>query len=225
MSDERGRQVRVSVLGPASIAGCGELQRRDRTVLGVLLLRRGHYVRMDEIAFAIWGDNPPASYRKVVQGSIVRLRRALGAGLVRTVADGYQIGVGESLLVDVDDFERGVEAARADLGSGRAARAAERAKAALALWRGTAFVDLEEWPPAEAERMRLESARDSAVDIMLEGMLQAGHGCGGGRRCTTICCGEPLSRTEVVDLGQSAVREWTPRGGARRPWTSARDSS
>ncbi len=156
------------------VAGDDGLQLRDRTVLGVLVVWRGRVVTVDRIAFALWGDERPASYRKVIQGSIVRLRRLLGPDGIRTVADGYQLGA-DALMIDSDEFEQQVTAARADLDEGRAQRAARTARSALAMWHGPPLAELDDWPPAEAERSRLQAVRDSTVDLLLEARLQAGH--------------------------------------------------
>lgn len=82
--DGRSRGCSVAVLGPMLVAGREGLQLRDRTVLGVLVVRDGTAVTVDEIAYALWGEEPPASYRKVIQGSVMRLRREMGDESIRT---------------------------------------------------------------------------------------------------------------------------------------------
>src|SRR5689334_16911593 len=70
----------VSVLGPLRVdADGGTLGRRDRVVLAALSLRPGEAVSAERLADALWPDGVPASWNKVVQGCVVRLRRALGA--------------------------------------------------------------------------------------------------------------------------------------------------
>ena len=73
------RNVGIEVLGPLTIDGDAlDLSRRDRVVVGALAACRGEPVSMDQFADALWGDGPPASWRKLVQGCVMRLRKLLG---------------------------------------------------------------------------------------------------------------------------------------------------
>lgn len=134
------------------VGGRQDLQLRDRTVLGVLVVRRCIPVTVDEIGFALWCDDPPASFRKVIQGSIMRLRRVLGAEAIHTVDDGYQLAV-DAAGVDACAFERSIGAARDQLTAGHAERAAREARGALMRWRGEPLAELDGWVTAEAERV------------------------------------------------------------------------
>ena len=76
--------MRVSVLGPLVVdGGRASLSRRDRVVLTALAMREGEVVSGEQLADALWGDEVPPSWNKVVQGCIVRLRKAFGPGLDR----------------------------------------------------------------------------------------------------------------------------------------------
>ena len=70
--------MEITVLGPLTVDGNGNLGRRDRVVLAVLASRPGRQVTADTLADALWGDAPPASATKNLQGCVVRLRRLLG---------------------------------------------------------------------------------------------------------------------------------------------------
>ncbi|MFZ2501459.1 MAG: BTAD domain-containing putative transcriptional regulator [Nocardioides sp.] len=164
----------ITVLGPTGVAGRDELQPRDRAVLGVLVVHRRATVPAEGIGRALWGDDPPASYRKVVQGAVVRLRRALGESAIVTEAGGYRLELPDDAL-DSTSFENRVSRARESFAVGWADRAARESSEALALWRGTPFVDLGDWPPAEAEATRLEGLLEAARDLYLEAMLAAGR--------------------------------------------------
>lgn len=172
--EKHSRPCSIAVLGPMLVAGREGLQLRDRTVLGVLVARNGITVTVDEIAYALWGEGGPASHRKVIQGSVMRLRRELGEASIRTVDAGYRLAV-DPATVDVHLFERAIVTARERLASGYADRAAREVRDALVLWRGTPFVELDEWTDAEAERVRLGALRDGAVDLLLDAMVRAGH--------------------------------------------------
>ena len=74
----------IAVLGPLKVDGdASALGPRDRVVLAVLALRPGEVVGPDGLADALWGDEPPASWSKVVQGCVMRVRKLLGAARSR----------------------------------------------------------------------------------------------------------------------------------------------
>jgi DNA-binding SARP family transcriptional activator len=166
--------VWITVLGPTGVAGRDELQPRDRTVLGVLVVMRRATVTVEGIGHALWGDDPPGSYRKVVQGAVVRLRRALSEDAIVTEAGGYRLAVPDDAL-DSTSFENRVGGARESLALGWADRAARESSEAMALWRGSPFADLGDWPPAAAEATRLQGLLEAARDLHLEAMLAAGR--------------------------------------------------
>ena len=136
------------------VRGAADLQLRDRTVLGVLVVRAGTAVTTDELGDALWGDGPPASYRKIIQSSVVRLRRRLGPEAISTTSGGYRLDLGRD-EVDAHCFAAKIASARSLLDDGYAARAMFQVGEALALWRGAPLPELEDWPPAEAEARRL----------------------------------------------------------------------
>ena len=51
------------------------LGRRDRAVLTALAVSPGEALSADQLAEVLWPDEPPASWAKVVQGCVVRLRK------------------------------------------------------------------------------------------------------------------------------------------------------
>src|SRR3954469_24152201 len=96
--DALGRPVHsqrmgIAVLGPLLIDGNTNLGRRDRVVLSALAVRPGEPLRLDQLVDALWGDRPPASAAKVVQGCIVRLRKELGSAAIVTGPSGYGVAV------------------------------------------------------------------------------------------------------------------------------------
>ena len=102
--DSRG--VGVSVLGPLEVDGLTrELGRRDRVVLSALVVADGEPVSTEALADALWGDAPPASWPKVVQGCVVRLRKLLGGAAIESGDFGYRLALTEFEL-DSARFER-----------------------------------------------------------------------------------------------------------------------
>lgn len=166
--------VDITVLGPLTVAGSGHLSPRDRVVLAALAVRAGQPVSTDRLADALWHDTPPASAAKVVQGCVVRLRKVLGSDAIETLAHGYRLAVPAD-DVDAHRFEGLVARSRELLTLGEADRAAYLATQALALWRGPAFSELEEWAPATHEARRLDELRLEAEELRVESLLRVGR--------------------------------------------------
>lgn len=163
----------IAVLGPVRVEDAA-LGPRDRVVLAALAVGRGDTLRADQLADALWGDVPPASWAKVVQGCVVRLRKTLGATTIVTEPDGYR------LVLPVDDvdaqrFEHLVSRAHELLTLGEPERAAHLVAEALALWRGPALADLDRWSPGRIEAARLDELRLDAQEVLVEATLRAGR--------------------------------------------------
>ena len=69
------------------------------------MARAGRPVSSDQLADAVWGDRPPASAAKNIQGCIVRLRKLLGQDAIVTSSHGYRLDVAAD-EVDAWRFER-----------------------------------------------------------------------------------------------------------------------
>jgi len=151
--------VQVRALGPLLVGDPpSTLSRRDRVVLAALAARPGVPLSRDDIAEALWGGHPPATWTKVIQGSVVRLRQALGRDAVDLGPDGYWLRLADAEL-DVTVFEKLFARGRRLADVGEPARAIAAYDDALALWRGRPFPDLDDWPAGQDEVRRLESLR------------------------------------------------------------------
>jgi len=167
-------RVGITVLGPLTVDGSGRLGSRDRVVLEALASRLGQPVRADELIDALWSDHPPASSAKNLQSCVVRLRKALGPEAIATSAHGYALMVPPD-RVDARRFEERVERARELLTIGEADRVAFLLEQALALWRGPAFPDLQDWPPAQHEAGRLDVVRQEAEEMYVDALMRSGR--------------------------------------------------
>ena len=74
--------MELRILGPFEV--CDESGQaiklpggRERALLAVLLLRRGEVVSVDALVDALWGEQPPSTAAKAVQGYVSHLRRLL----------------------------------------------------------------------------------------------------------------------------------------------------
>src|SRR3954447_16054338 len=135
---------------------------RQRSVLAILLLHRGETVSVDRIVDLMWGERPPATAVKTVQVYVSHLRRALAEDVVVTSRGGYALAV-DAERVDALRFERLVEEGRAALSGDEPARAAERLRVALAIWRGPALGDLAYERFAQDAAARLEELRAASI--------------------------------------------------------------
>jgi predicted ATPase/DNA-binding SARP family transcriptional activator len=179
-------ELAFRVLGPLEVDAGGERLRlggaRQRAALAVLLVSANEPVSTDRLIDALWGEHPPGTAKTALHGYITQLRRVLEPGrrkraagevLVTTPA-GYVLQVADGAF-DRDRFERLAGEGREALSAGRATRAVELCRAALALWRGPALAEFayEAWAQAEAER--LEELRLTCLEEGIEADLRLGH--------------------------------------------------
>ncbi|WP_063734693.1 AfsR/SARP family transcriptional regulator [Streptomyces sp. RTd22] len=160
-----------------------------RMLLAVLLCHANRTVPAERLLDELWGeDQAPQSAAKLLQTYVSRLRQSLGdtsGGALITDKQGYKAH-GYRLVVEAADFdahrfEQLVEEGRRGLDreaeSPSPARAAERLREALVMWRGTPFADVPPTPSVEAETTRLGELRLQAVDARIDADLRCGrHG-------------------------------------------------
>src|SRR3954464_12367861 len=91
---------------------------KRRALLALLLLNANEVVSADRLIDDLWGETPPATAAKSVQGHVSQLRKALrhngggpGDELVLTHGNGYVLRV-EPGELDVDRFERSLDEAQ-----------------------------------------------------------------------------------------------------------------
>lgn len=143
-------------------------------MLGALAVSGDQVLSSEAIADALWGDDPPKSAAKVVQGAIVRLRRALGADSIETTSDGYRLLL-DGDTIDTHLFERLVERGRELAAVHEPERAARAYMQALSLWRGAPLPDLQDWDPGRAEAARLTEIRRSVEEELVEVRMASGR--------------------------------------------------
>jgi WD40 repeat protein/DNA-binding SARP family transcriptional activator len=147
---------------------------KQRTVLATLLLHPNRVVPAEDLIDQVWGENPPNTARKTLQGYVTHLRRALGPDRLEWRAPGYVLRVQPHEL-DAARFESLVQEARA--ANGRPDQAAALYRRALEQWRGPAFGDLGGDGVLAAEAHRLEELRLEALEGRIAADLDAGrHG-------------------------------------------------
>ncbi|WP_037973539.1 AfsR/SARP family transcriptional regulator [Streptomyces sp. NRRL WC-3742] len=142
---------------------------RLRALLTALALRQGRPVPADVLADEVWEAEPPQDASAALQTLVGRLRRTIGRDEVGSGPAGYWL---TSSATDLAEFQRlGTEGRRA-LEAGDHALAAERLRAALALWRGPALADL---PDRSGPAARLEAQREEARRHRITADLELGR--------------------------------------------------
>lgn len=134
-------------------------------------------VSRDRLIEELWGPDAAATTGHALNVNVARLRKALGAdGAARLLsrAPGYVLCV-EPGELDLDQFEALVQEGREAAGTGDHERAAERMRAADALWRGRPLADLEFEPFARLDVERLQERRLCAVEDRIDAELTLGH--------------------------------------------------
>jgi DNA-binding SARP family transcriptional activator/basic membrane lipoprotein Med (substrate-binding protein (PBP1-ABC) superfamily) len=150
--------------------------RRQRAVLGALLLRAGEVVPDERLVDEIWADSPPASAAHTLEAYVSRLRQLLsphGVDLERR-GGGYRIRLGRAVL-DSRLFEALVEEAARATADGDDARAAAVAKEALGLWHGPVLSGVALHLGGRAEAERLDELRSRALELRVDADLALGR--------------------------------------------------
>jgi DNA-binding SARP family transcriptional activator len=172
----RAPELKVRVLGPLELLSNGDDVRlggpKQRVVLALLAAEVGKPVSVDTLIDGVWGDEPTTGARSTLQTYVSNLRAAIGDVIVRD-GGGYRL-VADPENVDAVEFEQAVERATA-LVESDPAEAAQRLRAALALWRGHPYADVPCAFPLELEARRLEELRLRAVEMRIEAELALGR--------------------------------------------------
>ena len=163
------------ILGPLEVVdGDRTLElgaTKQQTLLAVLLLHPGELVSPTRLMHELWGEEPPPSAGKAIQGYVSGLRRILGAETIVTRTRGYVLSPGR---LDADAFARLAAEAQARV-AGDPAAAAELLREALALWRGEPLQGIEFEGLASNEAERLGEQRLAVLERRVEADLALGR--------------------------------------------------
>ncbi|MDX3662495.1 BTAD domain-containing putative transcriptional regulator [Streptomyces sp. ID05-26A] len=171
--------MRFGILGPLAAWREGEEidlgTPKARVLVAALLSRVGRPVSEDQLAMALWGDEPPKSATKNMQTYVHRLRRQLGdpARVVRRGA-GYLIQADRNEL-DATTFEDLAQAGQVAETADALDEASRRLHEAVRLWRGPAFAGMAEVPMLAAEAARLDEVRLSVLQSRIAVDLKLGR--------------------------------------------------
>ncbi|OLE27786.1 MAG: hypothetical protein AUG49_04225 [Catenulispora sp. 13_1_20CM_3_70_7] len=143
-------------------------------VLATLLCQPDLFVPTDQLVDSVWGANPPRTATKNLQVHIYHLRRAIGVPhRIERRFTGYRLRAEPSEL-DAWRFEQLLDGGQRALDRGDVEEAERRYEAAIALWRGNAFADLEHSGVVARDALRLEELRLVALEGRAEARLRGG---------------------------------------------------
>jgi DNA-binding SARP family transcriptional activator/ABC-type branched-subunit amino acid transport system substrate-binding protein/streptogramin lyase len=161
--------MQYRILGPLVVlSGDRELPLgalKDKTVLAVLLLHANEVVSRQRLIDELWGELPPPTAVKAVNGYVSQLRKALGengSGPIATRPPGYAIELAADQL-DALRFAELTDEARARANAKQPEHASAIYADALALWRGNALAGIELESVGRHELERLDESRIVAL--------------------------------------------------------------
>lgn len=143
-------------------------------MLSLLLLEAGRPLDADLLIDRFWGEEPPATARAALQTHISQLRQRLGEGIIATSGSEYHLDLRGHHL-DSQLFEALASASRTALRGAVWEEVASNAQRALSLWRGPAFVELQDDDFAAPEIARLEELRLGLIEMRAESLLALGR--------------------------------------------------
>jgi DNA-binding SARP family transcriptional activator len=186
--------MQINLLGPLVVLVNGIMVTptapKPRRVLALLATCSNSVVRNELIIEELWEDRPPASVTTTLQTYVYQLRKYLGlttsspahcslqgrrtADALHTFAGGYMLALSPEAL-DSLRFERLAQRGRAELEAGLVGDSAQTLREALALWRGSALVDISPGPILQVEVLRLEEIRSSTLEARIDADLRLGR--------------------------------------------------
>ncbi|MBG0853549.1 AfsR/SARP family transcriptional regulator [Streptomyces spinoverrucosus] len=182
--------MEIGTLGPFrfQINGneAGPRAPKIRQMLALFSVRSNQVVLMQHLVQELWSEYPPRSAKITLQTYIVRLRQQLAKNLeesgtaldpkdlLQTFHGGYQLTVDPAVL-EYRRFEELAARGRREIATGDYARAALLLRSALDMWRGSALVDISTGPLLHAHVTRLNNARVTAVEQLMEAELRQGR--------------------------------------------------
>jgi predicted ATPase/DNA-binding SARP family transcriptional activator len=196
----------VGVLGPLEFySPSGQIvalkSGRQRRLLAALALHANTPVDAELLTELIWGDDPPVDPAGSLHTNVARLRRNLPPGVeIVTAPHSYRL-VTDPVAIDAVQF--GAHVAAAARAGGDVERVGEL-EAALALWRGRPYVELDH-SLVTSEVARLTELKLSADEALADALLATGHADAAIGALEALITQEPLRERPVALLMRALV--------------------
>jgi YVTN family beta-propeller protein len=149
--------------------------RQGRLLFAYLVAARSRPVPRDELADAIWGESPPATWEKALTVIASKLRGLVAEdGITLTNAFGcYRLDLPEGTWVDLFAAASGAQDAEEALAAGELDQARAAAESAESLARRP-FLAGEDGTWVERERRDLAAIRERALSVLADACLRSG---------------------------------------------------
>jgi YVTN family beta-propeller protein len=186
----KGLQLKVFLAGRVTLESNGRViaegrfpGRQGRLLFAYLVAEQGRAVPRDELAEALWGESPPATWDKALTVGVSKLRGLLtdlgldGATALTGAFGCYRLELPEGSWVDVIVAANAVQEAEEALAVGDV----EKAKAAAALAASLVeqpFLPGEEGTWVEEKRRELTDIRGRALTALADACLRSGDASG-----------------------------------------------
>ena len=192
-------QVELRLAGEFGVARDGiELpdeqvgSRKSRTLLKLLAVERPTLIPVDRIVEVLWDAHPPAAAEQNVATLVSRLRAALGAGVIQGGRQGYRLGVGPGVGVDLDAAARYCDRAERTVRTAAAVAMAAAERALGLLSAGTALADEPYAAWADPAREELNRLLRRGRLIAAEAALATGDAPAAVRYAEAAMAADPL---------------------------------
>ena len=196
--------MRVSLTERVSIETAGAVVdeqrfpgRQGRLVFAYLLAAHGRPVPRDELAQALWGDEPPATWEKALSVLLSKLRTLLtecgvdGSEALTSAFGCYQLTLPEGTWIDLVAAEEAATAAERALADGALEQARDEASKAQVLARRT-FLPGEDGHWIEAQRAELRGILVRALECLAEVSMRSGEAGAAVRAAEELVTLEPF---------------------------------
>ena len=206
--------MRVSLTERVSIESGGTVVdeqrfpgRQGRLVFAYLLAEKGRPVPRGELAEALWGDAPPATWEKALSVLVSKLRSLLndcgldGSEALTSAFGCYQLTLPSGTWVDVVAADEAVSAAEHALAAGDVERAGTEASTAESLARHT-FLPGEDAHWVEGKRSELRETLVRALEC-----LAVTHRLGGDTRAAVRAAEELVELEPYRERGYRLLME------------------
>ena len=186
--------------------------RQGRLVFAYLLAADGRAVPRDELADALWGQEPPARWEKALSVIVSKLRALLseagldGAQALTSAFGCYQLKLPADSWIDVTAADEAATAAEHALLAGDTAAAIDDATTAASLARRT-FLPGEDGRWVSERRAELQEILVRALECLADAALRAGDQAASIRSADELVALEPFRESgyRLLMQAQSAA--------------------